>query len=87
MGPVGARLGQAGRGLMVAQTAAGRRKEEADSRAKLRACFDEQLTHIRCGDWRGTKGSEVRFIGRVRDLHGRVCTDCPSSPRYIAPST
>lgn len=57
-------------------------RAEKEAKAKLRACFELELTHMRCGDWRGTKGSHVEYVGHVRDLHGVVCTDCPSSPNY-----
>lgn len=67
---------------MPARNAAGKRKEEAESRAKTRQMFDEEITHLRMGDWRGTKGSEITTLGQYGDLHGTVCVDCPESPNY-----
>lgn len=67
---------------MSARSASGKRKEEAEHRAKVRQMFDEEITHIRCGDWRGTKGAQVVFLGTVAQLHGTVCTCCRGSANY-----
>lgn len=71
---------------MAARNAAGKRKEEMEARAKVRQMFDEEITHIRMGDWRGTKGSEVTYLGTPRELHGSICTDCPTSVNYQEPA-
>lgn len=57
-----------------------RQKKEAN--AKSRQMFDKEITHIRMGDWRSTQGTSISLVGRTDQLHGWVCTDCPSSPQY-----
>lgn len=53
--------------------------QEKDARARLRECFEEEITHLRAGDWRSAGESEVRLVGHLRDLHGPRgrCTCCP----------
>lgn len=49
-----------------------------DARARIRECFDEEITHLRAGDWRSAGDSEVTLVGHLRDLHGPqgCCTCC-----------
>lgn len=58
-------------------TAAGQSKADKESKARLRACFDNELVHVRLGDWREKGNAEVTLIGFAADLHGTVCTCCP----------
>lgn len=44
---------------------------------RIRVCFDEQITHVRAGNWRELDNAEVTVIGLASELHGTVCTCCP----------
>ena len=50
--------------------------------AKIHACFEGSLTHIRAGSWNGLEGADVTFFGRPQELHGSVCTCCKGSLNY-----
>lgn len=58
-------------------TAAGTAKATKEQRARLRACFDNELVHVRLGNWRERDNAEVTLIGLASELHGAVCTCCP----------
>lgn len=59
------------------KTAAGQSKADKEVRARLRAHFERETTHVRLGDWRELGNAEVRLVGLAKDLHGTVCTCCP----------
>lgn len=76
------------------RTKAEREREEKDARRRQRACFDEELTHIRVGWWQGEVDDDaVVLVGLLRDLHGTACTCCPrttsttSTETQTAPTT
>lgn len=57
-------------------SATGDAKKTKDAKARLRACMDEEMTHLRVGGWRGAAVRHVELIGMAGDLHGTVCTCC-----------
>lgn len=57
--------------------ATGTEKVKKEANARVRACLDEQLTHVRIGSWRGNWDGYLELLGLASDLHGSVCTCCP----------
>lgn len=53
-----------------------RRRREKERAARQRACFDDELTHLRAGEWQGEPVVAVALVGTGRDLHGTQCTCC-----------
>jgi hypothetical protein len=51
-----------------------------EGRAKIRAAFDKDSTHLRVGSWNGLEGCSVTVLGTLRELHGTACTCCPRRP-------
>ena len=49
---------------------------DKDARARIRAAFDKDTTHLRVGSWNGLEGCSVEIVGTLSDLHGTVCSCC-----------
>lgn len=64
---------------MITKTAKETARERKEAAARQRACFDEEMTHLRAGDWQGQPEPAVAMVGRCADLHGSVCTCCPTN--------
>lgn len=57
-------------------SAAGDAKKDKESKSRLRACMDGEVTHLRVGWWSGQAIDRVSLIGMATDLHGTLCTCC-----------
>lgn len=55
---------------------------EDERRKMTRLMWEEQITHVRIGNWPGKRQlpGGVLLVGDARDLHGSVCTCCPRRP-------
>lgn len=62
---------------MNTTTAKGAAAAEKEANARSRACFNEEVTHVRLGDWRSDLGTTVTLVGTAAQLHGTLCTCCP----------
>lgn len=60
------------------------RRREKDAAARLRECLDQEIHHLRLGDWRQAGDTEVIYLGRASDLHGVICTCCPTRTENAA---